>query len=33
LGLKPFSIGFAAALLVGGVSATLIHLLAPLIHS
>jgi uncharacterized integral membrane protein (TIGR00698 family) len=33
LGWKPFSVGFAAALLVGGVSAALIHLLAPLIHS
>jgi len=32
LGLKPFTVGFAAALLVGGVSAGLIHLLAPLIQ-
>jgi uncharacterized membrane protein YadS len=31
LGWKPFSVGFAAALLVGGVSVALIHLLAPLI--
>jgi uncharacterized integral membrane protein (TIGR00698 family) len=32
LGAKPFSVGFAAALLVGGVSVALIKLLTPLIH-
>ena len=31
LGWKPFSVGFAAALLVGGVSVALIKLLSPLI--
>lgn len=32
LGWKPFTVGFAAALLVGGVSVSLIKLLSPLIH-
>jgi hypothetical protein len=32
LGLNPFSVGFFAALLVGGVSVALIHLLTPLFH-
>jgi uncharacterized integral membrane protein (TIGR00698 family) len=31
LGWKPFSVGFAAALLVGGVSAVLVKLLAPML--
>ena len=31
LGWKPFSVGFAAALLVGGVSAVLVRLLAPVL--
>jgi uncharacterized membrane protein YadS len=31
LGWKPFSVGFAAALLVGGVSVALIKILTPLI--
>jgi uncharacterized integral membrane protein (TIGR00698 family) len=32
LGWKPFSVGLAAALMVGGVSLTLVKLLAPLVH-
>jgi uncharacterized membrane protein YadS len=32
LGFKPFTVGFAAALLVGVVSATLIYLVTPLMH-
>jgi uncharacterized membrane protein YadS len=32
LGFKPFMVGFAAALLVGVVSATLIYLVTPLMH-
>jgi uncharacterized membrane protein YadS len=32
LGWKPFSVGLAAALMVGGVSLALVKLLAPLVH-
>jgi len=32
LGLRPFTIGFAAAVLVGGVSVVLVKLLGPMIH-
>jgi uncharacterized integral membrane protein (TIGR00698 family) len=32
LGWKPFSVGLAAALMVGGVSLTLVKLLGPLVH-
>jgi uncharacterized membrane protein YadS len=32
LGLKPFTIGFAAALLVGGMSTVLVKLMAHIAH-
>jgi uncharacterized membrane protein YadS len=32
LGWKPFSVGLAAALMVGGVSVVLVKLLGPLVH-
>jgi uncharacterized membrane protein YadS len=32
LGWKPFSVGLAAALMVGGVSLSLVKLLGPLVH-